>query len=97
MSELARAEFDNARIQQTTQNDARRIRQRVEAAQQGPARSGVRWPFELVQNAHDAGPRNDDVLVEINFALDDTSLNVSHTREAFCGTRVGRLALRWFQ
>ena len=91
MSELARAEFDNARIQQTTQNDARRIRQRVEAAQQGPARSGVRWPFELVQNAHDAGPRKDDVLVEINFTLDETSLNVSHTGKPFVAQELAAL------
>ncbi len=83
MSELARTEFDNARIQQTTQNDARRIRQRVEAAQQGPSRAGVRWPFELMQNAHDAGPRDGDEQVEIDFVLSDDRLTVSHTGKPF--------------
>ena len=56
MSKAAVYEFNNARIQQTTQNDARRIRTRVEAALSNPPRAGARWPFELVQNAHDAGP-----------------------------------------
>ena len=65
MSKLARDEFDDARIQQTTQNDARRIFQRVDAARQNPARAGVRWPFELIQNAHDAGPRDGDDGVPI--------------------------------
>ena len=77
MSKIARAEFDDARIQQTTQNDARRIRQRVEAAQQGPARAGVRWPFELMQYAHDAGPFEGDERVEIDFVLSDDQLTVS--------------------
>ena len=59
MSTTARTEYDNARINQTTQNDSRRIRTKVQAAQTS-ARAGVqwRWPFELMQNAHDAGPRN---------------------------------------
>ena len=83
MSELARAEFDNARIQQTTQNDARRIRQRVEAAQQSPTRAGIRWPFELMQNAHDAGPRDGNERVEIDFILSDDQLVVSHTGKPF--------------
>lgn len=75
MSTKARSEFDEARIQQTTQNDARRIRTRVQAAQNS-ARAGVqwRWPFELMQNAHDAGPRGDNDQVEVKFALQDTRL-----------------------
>ena len=79
MSKTAREEFKNARARQTTQNDARRIRQRVEAAQQGPARAGVRWPFELIQNAHDAGPRDGDERVEIDFVLCDDRL-LYHTQ-----------------
>ena len=82
MSKLARAEFDVARVQQTTQNDARRIRQRVESAQQ-EITADVRWPFELIQNAHDAGPRDGDDRVEINFTLDEERLVVSHTGKPF--------------
>ncbi len=83
MSKLARDEFDRARVQQTTQNDARRIFQRVRSAQQNPARAGIRWPFELVQNAHDAGPRVGDDRVEINFALCEDRLVVRHTGKPF--------------
>ncbi|MCY3639211.1 MAG: hypothetical protein OXG80_08980 [Chloroflexi bacterium] len=83
MSKTALAEYESARVQQITQNDARRIRQRVDAAQQNPIRAGVRWPFELIQNAHDAGPRTGDDRVEINFALQNESLIVHHTGKPF--------------
>ncbi len=83
MSKTALAEYESARVQQITQNDARRIRQRVDAAQQNPIRAGVRWPFELIQNAHDAGPRAGDDRVEINFALQNESLIVRHTGKPF--------------
>ena len=91
MSKLARTEFDNARILQTTQNDARRIFQRVLAAQQNPARSGTRWPFELIQNAHDAGPREGDDRVEITFTLREDRLVVSHTGNPFVAQELAAL------
>ena len=91
MSELARAEFDNARILQTTQNDAGRIRRGVVAAQQRPVRAGIRWPFELMQNAHDAGPRDGDQRVEINFVLHDDRLVVSHTGKPFVAQELAAL------
>ena len=91
MSEQARVEFDEARVQQTTKNDARRIRQRVVAALQGPARAGVRWPFELMQNAHDAGPRDGDGRVEIVFALKADRLVVSHTGKPFVAQELAAL------
>ena len=91
MSELARVEFDNARIQQTTQNDARRILQRVLAAQQNPTRAAIRWPFELIQNAHDAGPRDGDDRVEINFMLWEDRLVVSHTGKPFVAQELAAL------
>ena len=83
MSETALAEYNEARITQTTQNDARRIRTRVEAALQNPTRASVRWPFELMQNAHDAGPRDGDDRVEINFILQEGKLGASHTGKPF--------------
>ena len=91
MSELARVEFDNARIQQTTQNDARRILQRVLAAQQNPTRAAIRWPFELIQNAHDAGPRDGDDRVQINFVLREDRLTVSHTGKPFVAQELAAL------
>ena len=91
MSKLAHSEFDDARIQQTTQNDARRIYQRVDAAQQNPARAGVRWPFELIQNAHDAGPRDGDERVQIDFTLCEDRLVVSHTGKPFVAQELAAL------
>ena len=91
MSKQALTEFDDARIQQTTKNDARRIRQRVEAALQGPTRAGVRWPFELMQNAHDAGPRDGDTRVKVAFAEEDDRLVVSHTGKPFVAQELAAL------
>ena len=50
MSKTALKEYKRAREDQLTRNDARRIRARVEAAQNTAAASR-RWPFELMQNA----------------------------------------------
>ena len=83
MSRLARKEFDDARLRQTAQSDARRIRERVDAAQQSPPRAGIRWPFELIQNAHDAGPRNGDERMEIHFNLRHDRLVVAHSGKSF--------------
>ena len=83
MSKTALTEFQNARVRQTTQNDARRIRTRVQAARQNPSRASVRWPFELVQNAHDAGPRKQNGKVKIDFDLQEDRLVVSHTGKPF--------------
>ena len=91
MSKLARTEFDNARILQTTQNDARRIFQRVKAAQASPARASIRWPFELVQNAHDAGPSEGNDRVEINFTQFEDRLIVSHTGKPFVAQELAAL------
>ena len=91
MSEVARSEFDSARSLQTTKNDARRIFQRILAAQQNLSRSGIRWPFELIQNAHDAGPRESDDSVEITFVLSEGRLVVSHTGKPFVAEELAAL------
>ncbi len=91
MSKIALEEFDGARILQTTQNDARRIYQRVKAAQENPTRASVRWPFELIQNAHDAGPSEGNNRVEINFTLSEDRLIVSHTGKPFVAQELAAL------
>lgn len=91
MSKLALEEFDDARILQTTQNDARRIYQRVKAHQENPPRASIRWPFELIQNAHDAGPSEGNDRVEINFTLSDDRLVVSHTGKPFVAQELAAL------
>lgn len=82
MSEIARREFDSARTLQESRNDARRIRTRVKEARETPSH-GVRWPFELVQNAHDVGPQDKDSVVKIDFLHQDEGLTVSHNGKPF--------------
>ena len=91
MSKLARTEFNRARVQQTTQNDARSIYRGVRGAQQNPTRAAIRWPFELIQNAHDSGPREGDELVEVNFVLLEDRLLVSHTGQPFVAQELAAL------
>ena len=83
MSATALDEYRRARELQLTQNDARRIRTRVEATRQNPAASSRRWPFELMQNAHDAGPRIGGERVEVRFRLQEGRLVISHTGKPF--------------
>lgn len=91
MSETARNEYDNARTQQLDRNDARRIRTRVEAARENPARAGVRWPFELIQNAQDAGPRDGASFVDIAFLQQSDNLVVSHNGHPFVAQELAAL------
>ena len=83
MSKTARKEYEAAHKRQITKNDARRILTRVEEARQNPGRAEVRWPFELMQNAHDAGPRDGENLVKIHFTFKNDELVVSHTGKPF--------------
>ena len=83
MTKTALNEYNQAREQQLTKNDARRIRARVEEAQQNPIAASLRWPFELMQNAHDPGPRNDAKFVEVVFRSEEGDLAVSHTGKPF--------------
>jgi hypothetical protein len=57
MTERAFASYQHAREHQLLRNDARRIRTRVKEARDNPNDAGGRWPFELLQNACDAGAR----------------------------------------
>ena len=84
MSKTARKEYEAAHKRQITKNDARRILTRVKEARQNPGRAAeVRWPFELMQNAHDAGPRDGENLVKIHFTFKNDELVVSHTGKPF--------------
>ena len=91
MSKQAREEFEEASTQQAIQSHARRIRERVDAAQQNPTRAGIRWPFELIQNAHDAGPREGDERMEVHFNFGTDRLIVTHTGEPFAALELSAL------
>ena len=60
-----------------------RILQRVVLALDSQLSSGVRWPFELLQNAHDFGAREGEDLVEVEFCQQDDNLVVSHNGRIF--------------
>jgi hypothetical protein len=49
--------YEKALKEQHSRNEARRIRTRVNEARRSPHTAGIRWPFELLQNALDSGPR----------------------------------------
>lgn len=83
MSEAAHNESLRVDLEQAHLNDARRILQRVSLALETKSSSGVRWPFELVQNAHDFGGREEDSLVDIVFVQQDDSLVVAHNGRIF--------------
>ena len=91
MSKQAREEFEEASTQQAIQSHARRIRERVDAAQQNLTRAGIRWPFELIQNAHDAGPRDGDERMEVHFNFGTDRLVVTHTGEPFAALELSAL------
>jgi len=83
MSEAAHNESRRVDLEQAHRNDARRILQRVDQALKTKSSSGVRWPFELVQNAHDFGGRAKDSLVDVVFVQQDDSLVVDHNGRIF--------------
>ncbi len=67
MSNEALTSIRAAREHQLLKNDARRILTRVTEARKNPADAGGRWPFELLQNAYDAGSADGIRPVSVRF------------------------------
>ena len=57
MTNKALEEYQQAHEHQLERNEARHLRTRGNEARQASHAAGMRWPFELLQNALDAGPR----------------------------------------
>lgn len=83
MSEKALEEAQRIDREQAHENDATRIFHRISSVLESPLASAVRWPFELLQNAHDFGPREEGDLVDVNFSQNDEQLVVSHNGRIF--------------
>lgn len=87
MSEAALKAYEVARVQQLTRNEARRILTKVSDARNNPEAAGRRWPFELLQNAHDAGPYNGRELINVSLTwerlLEGTKLIFDHDGAPF--------------
>src|SRR5215475_14332985 len=68
MSKKALEWYQDARKHQLEKSEARHIRTRVYEARNAPHVAGFRWPFELLQNALDAGPREgrDSVAISLH-------------------------------
>jgi len=83
MSEAALALYAKACNVQAQRTEARRIRTRVRDARAGTTGAASRWPFELLQNVHDAGPRAGQERVNVSFRWDGAILLVEHDGTPF--------------
>src|SRR5258708_4315995 len=83
MSEQAFRTYEQALKEQHTRNEARRIRTRVSEARRNPHPAGLRWPFELLQNALDAGPRGGRASVTIRLRRDPSRVSFEHDGALF--------------
>lgn len=83
MSKAALEEYLQARQLQSDKNDARNIRKNVNDARKGSSQAGVRWPFELLQNAHDAGPRADRNEITVKLYSDGSKFVFEHDGAPF--------------
>ena len=78
MSEAAFKLFDETFREQQSRYQARRIRTRVAEARRSIPSAGLRWPFELLQNALDFGPRAGHSTVAIRLSCEQTKVAFEH-------------------
>jgi hypothetical protein len=83
MSEAALTQFEQARKEQLDHNEARNMRKNVNQARGDIHGAGARWPFELTQNAHDAGARDGKPDVDIDLAFDGQTVLYEHDGKPF--------------
>lgn len=83
MSKTALALYEKACSVQAQRTEARRIRTRVRDARADTTGAASRWPFELLQNVHDAGPRASKPRVNVSFKWDGATLLVEHDGTPF--------------
>lgn len=83
MSERALSAYCEARDVQLVRNEARHIRSKISDARGSRHDAGVRWPFELLQNAIDAGPRPGRDCVEVCLRQDGDRFVFEHDGALF--------------
>jgi len=91
MSKAARKEYDEARDRQLTKNEARRIRTKVSDAQNNPTQASGRWPFELLQNAHDPGPRPGNDTIKFQIGFEGSTVTITHNGKPFASQDLAAL------
>lgn len=78
-----RGRFQDTLAQQMHAAVARRVQAKVHDARRDPDRAASRWAFELLQNAHDAGPRPGRKGVAVSFRYAEGVLTFEHDAAAF--------------
>lgn len=91
MSQQAFQIYEEALREQHTRNEARRIRTRVDQARQSPHSAGARWPFELLQNALDAGPRTGRSTVTVRLSCKPAKVVFAHDGAPFSSEELAAL------
>jgi hypothetical protein len=77
--------------EQHARGQARRIRIRVREVRKNPYPPSLRWPFELLQNALDAGPRDDHHVVNIRLQQEQSKLIFEHDGAPFASKDLAAL------
>lgn len=75
--------YHDALGKQVQQAIARHIRTKVRDARSDPDRAARRWPFELIQNAHDAGERQGRDGISVSFEHVNDTLIFTHDAAPF--------------
>ena len=83
MTNRALSDYKAARERRLGSNDARRIRAERDKARSPTSGAARRWPFELLQNAHDPGPRQGADSVDLTFTAGDSTLTFCHNGRPF--------------
>ena len=91
MSEKAYQIYEEARNEQHSRNQARRIRMRVDQARRSPHSASIRWPFELLQNALDAGPRDGRSVVTVRLSRELAKIVFEHDGAPFTSQELAAL------
>ena len=91
MSQEAYDVYEKALKDQHSRNEARRIRTRVDQARQSPHSAGIRWPFELLQNALDAGPREGRNAVTVRLRCEPAKVVFEHDGAPFSSDELAAL------
>ena len=83
MSEAAFNLFEETFREEQNRYQARRIRTDVTEARGSIPSAGLRWPFELLQNAMDVGPRVGNSAVAIRLRCGQTKVSFEHDGAPF--------------
>jgi hypothetical protein len=91
MTQEAYELIDRDLSQQHARQEARRIRIRVNEIRKNPHAASLRWPFELLQNALDAGPRSGSSVVTVRLRSERARLIFEHDGTPFTSKELAAL------